>query len=321
MGDVFGVGGHHFARLPMRLLAAIAARGVRDLRYTSWAGGLALECLLEAGAVASADLCFSSLDIFGLPPRFPRCRRKRRARGARLDGARDDRGAARGAEEPAEPSLPVARRLGDDGAHPRRRQRCRPDHRRGRRAPSRRLRLDTLILHAARADESGNVQILGARALDLAMVGAARKVLVTVEEIVPVGGLAEAGRQTVITRNQVTAIAHAPGGAWPTSSLPFYATDYAALAEAFASSRPLAESLAARPVPGHAVAAAAIRPADLPDRFPAVHAAPEAPTVDEIMAVRIAGGTRRREFRLGRVRYRRSPMSPIASPRRRTPPA
>ncbi len=69
-GDVFGVGGHHFARLPMRLLAAIAQRGVRDLRYTSWAGGLALEFLLEAGAVASADLCFSSLDIFGLPPRF-----------------------------------------------------------------------------------------------------------------------------------------------------------------------------------------------------------------------------------------------------------
>ena len=57
------------------------------------------------------------------------------------------------------------------------------------------LRLDTVVLHAQRADETGNVQILGPKALDLAMVGAARKVLVTVEETVPAGALAGAGRQ------------------------------------------------------------------------------------------------------------------------------
>ncbi|WP_352882298.1 CoA-transferase [Mesorhizobium sp. M0910] len=69
-GDVFGVGGHHFARLPIALLRAIARLGVKDLRYVCWAGGLPLELLLEANAVAAVDICFSSLDIFGLPPRF-----------------------------------------------------------------------------------------------------------------------------------------------------------------------------------------------------------------------------------------------------------
>ena len=106
------------------------------------------------------------------------------------------------------------------------------------------LRLDTLVLHAQRADESGNVQIIGPRALDLAMAGAARKVLVTVEETVPVGTLSRDGRQTVLTRNQVSAIAVAPGGAWPASCLPFYVTDYAALSAAFAGGEPLLESLA-----------------------------------------------------------------------------
>ena len=74
-GDVFGVGGHHFARLPIALLRAIVERGVSGLRYVSWAGGLPLELLLEADAVASIDLCFSSLDIFGLPPRRAAARR------------------------------------------------------------------------------------------------------------------------------------------------------------------------------------------------------------------------------------------------------
>ena len=63
--------------------AAIISRGCRsrccgpspsaaspDSRYVSWAGGLPLEILLEADAVAEIDICFSSLDIFGLPPRF-----------------------------------------------------------------------------------------------------------------------------------------------------------------------------------------------------------------------------------------------------------
>ena len=69
-GDRLGVGGHHFARLPIALLRAATHRGVRDLHYIAWAGGLPLELLLEADAVASIDICFSSLDIFGQPPRF-----------------------------------------------------------------------------------------------------------------------------------------------------------------------------------------------------------------------------------------------------------
>ncbi len=52
--------------------------------------------------------------------------------------------------------------------------------------------------------------------------------------------------------------------------------------------RPLAESSAWRPPPPHLRRAAAIAPAALPERFPAIHAAAEAPSIDEIMAVRIA---------------------------------
>ena len=69
-GTRLSVGGHHFARLPVALLREIARRGVSRLNYFAWAGGLPLELLLEAGAVDSIDICFSSLDIFGLAPKF-----------------------------------------------------------------------------------------------------------------------------------------------------------------------------------------------------------------------------------------------------------
>ncbi|WP_245428424.1 CoA-transferase [Kumtagia ephedrae] len=289
-GDRLGVGGHHFARLPIALLRAVAGGKARDLRYCAWAGGLPLEILLEADAVASIDICFSSLDIFGLPPRF------RAAAEAERLPVRDWTALAmiealRAAQQNL-PSrtfqlprgsammerMPTARSVADPltgepvGAVP----------------P---LVLDTLLLHAPRADESGNVQIVGARALDLAMAGAAHKVLVTVDEIVPVGILAGMGRQTVIYRNQVSAIAKVPGGAWPTSCLPHYVTDYEALASVLAGGASLADGLALpkdgvpirlRKAAGISAAAAAHMP------LPAVHAAPAPATVDEVMAVRLA---------------------------------
>ena len=155
------------------------------------------------------------------------------------------------------------------------------------------LRLDTLVLHAQRADESGNVQILGPRALDFAMVGASRKVLVTVEEIVPVGALGLHGRQSVFLRDQVSAVAVAPGAAWPTSCLPFYVTDYAALAHALDPGRSHLASALAPPgggATGILKQAARIRAATV-RALPALSLARNgggAATVDEIMTARIA---------------------------------
>ncbi|MBZ9759183.1 CoA-transferase [Mesorhizobium sp. ESP6-5] len=288
-GDSLGVGGHHFARLPIALLRAIASSGIKDLHYVCWAGGLSLELLLEAGAVAEIDLCFSSLDIFGLPPRF---------RAAAESGAIPVRDwtalamiqALRAAQQNL-PSMPFQLPDGSDmlarvpGAS------AASDPIAGRAAgyiPP--LRLDTFIVHAQRADESGNVQIIGPRALDFAMVGAARNVLVTVEEIVPVGALRQDGRQSILTRNQISAIAPAAGGAYPASCLPFYVTDYRALSDAFAAREtPLADNLRTPPegVPGPLQAAAKVR-AETVLAMPALARSEKDISVEETIAVRIA---------------------------------
>ncbi|MGX7876934.1 CoA-transferase [Mesorhizobium sp. ORM6] len=288
-GDSFGVGGHHFARLPIALLRAIACSGVKDLRYVCWAGGLPLELLLEANAVAEIDLCFSSLDIFGLPPRF---------RAGAESGAIPVRDwtalamiqALRAAQQNL-PSMPFQLPDGSDmltrvpGAS------ARPDPISGTATgfiPP--LRLDTFVVHAQRADESGNLQIIGPRALDFAMAGAARQVLVTVEEIVPVGTLRQDGRQSILTRNHVSAIALAPGGAYPASCLPFYVTDYQVLSEAIATREtPLADTLRPPPegVPAPLQAAAKVH-AETVLAMPALARGEKDGSVDEIIASRIA---------------------------------
>ncbi len=289
-GDSLGVGGHHFARLPIALLRAIAGSGAKDLRYICWAGGLPLELLLEADAVAEIDLCFSSLDIFGLPPRF---------RAAAESGAIPVRDwtalamiqALRAAQQNL-PSMPFQLPQGSDMLARIPGLRAAPDPIAGTATgfiPP--LRLDTFVVHAQRADESGNVQIIGPRALDFAMAGAARQVLVTVEEIVPVGSLRQDGRQSILTRNQISAMALAPSGAWPASCLPFYVTDYRALSEAFAArDTPLANTL--RPpsqgVPALLHDAAKVR-AETVVAMPALARSEQKASIDEIIAARIAG--------------------------------
>src|SRR5688572_26951475 len=179
-GTRLSVGGHHFARLPIALLTRLVDNGVQDLNYFAWAGGLPLELLLEAGAVSSLDICFSSLDIFGLAPRFRDVAENRKLpindwpALAMIQGLR--------AAQQNLPFMPVQLPHGSTMM-----ERCpavsfHRDARTGRVIGLVEAQvIDTVLLHAPRADTAGNVEIYGARALDLPIVGAARQVLVTVD--------------------------------------------------------------------------------------------------------------------------------------------
>ncbi len=165
-GARLAVGGHHFSRLPLAALRALCAAPVRDLHWFSWGGGLPLEMLLAAGKVARIDLCFSSLDIFGLPPRFravaeageiPVTDWPALAMIAALEAGMKNL--------PAQPvqlpvgsdlvqTCPALSRVGEDGT-----------------ALVPAVRPDAALLHVPFADEDGNVALYGARALDVLLAG------------------------------------------------------------------------------------------------------------------------------------------------------
>jgi glutaconate CoA-transferase subunit A len=223
-GVRLGIGGVHLSRLPIALIKRVLANGRKDFVFISWGGGLPLELFLEANAVRKLIFCFSSLDIFGLAPRFREALENKKieveewtalAMAQALHAAHFNL-----------PEMPFQIPVGSDlmkagnfwkesssvfSAGPL--------------GQSRRLDLDVLLLHAQRADRSGNIEIQGSRGFDLSMLGAAKKVLATVEKIVEAGTLG-APRAFLLPKEFVTAVAEVPWGAYPTSCLPYYSTDY-----------------------------------------------------------------------------------------------
>ena len=88
------------------------------------------------------------------------------------------------------------------------------------------LNPDVTILHAQRADQEGNVAIHGiVGAQREAALAATRAVIVTVEEIVD--ALPPMMNAVVLPHWVVTAVAHCPGGAWPSYAHGHYARDNA----------------------------------------------------------------------------------------------
>ena len=195
--------------------------------------------LLEAGAVTKATLCFSSLDIFGQAKRF---------QAAVEDGTLELSewtahafAQALSAGKRRLPSEPFTWPAGSDLAELPTFPASGADPVSGERigiAPA--LRPDVLLLHAPAADEDGNIVLVGARAMELVMVPASREVLVTVDAVVSRDELRRMPAGIVISRHFVSAIAVVPGGAAPTSSLPYYLADFDGLRDWTAAEHPTA---------------------------------------------------------------------------------
>lgn len=85
------------------------------------------------------------------------------------------------------------------------------------------LQPDVAILHAQYADKHGNLHIEGPPVADILSAKAAKKVVATVEKIIPREELMKKG--VTIPYFYVTAISETAYGAHPTSCYPFYAYD------------------------------------------------------------------------------------------------
>ncbi|MBI5947294.1 MAG: CoA transferase subunit A [Chloroflexi bacterium] len=88
------------------------------------------------------------------------------------------------------------------------------------------LRPDVAVLHAQRADEEGNVHAWGHQGDSKWAYWAAKKVIVSAEEIVPSSAIRSDPSRTIVPGFRVSAVVHMPWGGHPTSITGYYDYDY-----------------------------------------------------------------------------------------------
>lgn len=99
------------------------------------------------------------------------------------------------------------------------------------------LKPDVAVIHAARADDLGNVELYGTTSVIEEQVRAASLVIVTVEEIVSTDEIRRNPQATLIPGLMVDKLVHLPYGAFPLGIYGYYEYDGAALAEYYEASR------------------------------------------------------------------------------------
>ena len=99
------------------------------------------------------------------------------------------------------------------------------------------LKPDVAIIHAARADRDGNVQLFGATSVLEEQARAAAHVIVSVEEIVEPNVIRRQPELTILPSLLVDALVHLPYGAHPTGVYGYYEHDTAHLGDYYVASR------------------------------------------------------------------------------------
>ncbi len=220
-GDVVAIGGVGRNRVPMALVREMVRQGKRDLHIVGREKGMEFDMLIGAGCVRKVTFALVSLEEFGLAMNF---RRKAQAGEIELDEHACNsvitalRAAAMGL-----PFLPL-RGMFASGVFevnenlaevtcPFTKERL---------AAVKAIKPDVTIIHAHQADAQGNVRIKGSPFEDILKAQAAKRTIVTVEEMVDNQEIRMSPHLTSIPYIYVTAVVHQPKGAWPTSCDAYY---------------------------------------------------------------------------------------------------
>jgi glutaconate CoA-transferase subunit A len=224
-GQTVALGGAWMANHPMAAVRQLIRDGIGDLHVVDSLASIDVDLLVAAGLVRELTFSMVSLEAFGLAPHFRRAVQDGTLVIHEVSGVAINMAMDAGARNV--PFLP----MGDLGRselpqHV-------PDHLSRVTCPFtgedlmavRAITPDVAILHVLRADAEGNAQVEGPLAIDPEIARAARRVVVTCEELVSTAEIAAAPATTHIPGFLVDAVIEAPFGAHPTTHVPRYGFD------------------------------------------------------------------------------------------------
>ncbi len=227
-GDLVTFGGATFSRAPMEFVRELVRRGKKGLNLVDREPAMDFDLLIGAGCVAKVRSGMLAFEVFGMAPNF----RKKSETGEIVtkEGACQPIIAGFRAAAMGLPSIPIKGMLGSDlltiseviGS-----QKQIQDPFTGETMIAvRAIEPDVAILHAQKADEFGNVRIEGPFYEDVIKAKAAKKVVVTVEEVIANSEIRKMPEATTIPHFIVDAVVETPKGAYPCSCFNYYDSDY-----------------------------------------------------------------------------------------------
>jgi glutaconate CoA-transferase, subunit A len=233
-GASLAIGGSIIRRSPVALIRELMRQRKTDFRILAYPAGFTTDLLAGAGAVRRVEAVYEGLFQFGQSYNF-----RRGVESGKIDIRDFDevsmaarfRAAAAGL-----PFMPTDALLGTSMAEHNPEQireiTCPFTGRKMHAVPA--ADPDFTLLHGYTADEYGNVQfplVRDADDLDPVFAKGARRLIVTVEKIVPHSEILKLPNQTYIPHTWVEAIVEAPFGAHPLSCDGYYDEDEAHFAE------------------------------------------------------------------------------------------
>lgn len=226
--DLIVTGGATFNRAPMEMVRELIRQQRRGLSLVDREPAIDFDMLVGAGCVEKVRAGMLAFEIFGMAPNF---RRKAEARQLIVkEGACQPIIAGLRAAAMGIPSLPIKGMVGSDvleiteviGGY----KQIEDPFTGEKLIAVQAIEPDVAIIHAQKGDQHGNARIEGPVYEDVIKAKAAKRVIVTVEEIVPTEEFRRHPELTTLSYFLVDAIVEAPCGAYPTSCFNYYDVDY-----------------------------------------------------------------------------------------------
>lgn len=224
-GDSVAFGGGWFANHPMAAVRQLIRAGRKDLNAITIVGSADMDLLAAAGTLGHLSFAMVTLEAFGLAPNV----RKGIESGELPFTEYTGLGLLIGLEAQGRgvPFLPYRGPFGSDlpAKYPEFYSTTTCPFTGEELTAVRALQPDVAIVHALRADREGNAQWDGTSGPDVEMAKAAKRVIVTCEEVVDRDVIVANAHMTKLPGYYVHSVIEAPFGAHPTSHIPSYAMD------------------------------------------------------------------------------------------------
>ncbi len=227
-GDLVTFGGATFHRAPMEFVRELVRQGKKELNLIDRDPAMDFDLLIGAGCVAKVRTGMLAFEVFGMAPNF----RKKSEKGEIVtkEGACQPIIAGFRAAAMGLPSIPVKGMLGSDlltisevvGSQ----MQIQDPFTGETMIAVRAIEPDITVIHAQKADEYGNIRIEGPLYEDVIKAKAAKKVVVTVEELIPNRDIRNMPEATTIPHFIVDAVVETPKGAYPCSCFNYYDAAY-----------------------------------------------------------------------------------------------